>query len=572
MSNFAAWAETTWADGTSPYLNAANLNKNEDMLTLITGELNYSKNLALSPMVANFYNNNTKKIKDYNDSSEWSTSGTINISDDYDDAIMGACCLKVLETDNSSGLLTAYQTLGSSVDFTTFTSGRAAVSTDYVLFAYYITDATYFSSIVLRLGTDSSNYYYFTLSGGNLITGWNFKFLRKDFFNSTGSPDWSAVTYIYHGVTTLANAQNEYVLFDYLGLIHRDATRVQSNPWVSNDGSGNYDEELHVLPGVESTIYFDDRIGKFAFQLMNETGSTNMLETFCTVNSFSTKVEAYSKVDDNGCAVMWYIDSSNYLIVSVESDELVIYEYVSGSGSDVATATINTSIEKDDRMELYVDKIGDVVYGELRIDGQQSYYVAWETSFDADEEGCVGLCKPNTGQEYAVTDFVVGHNQALLPPFMSQGLTLKAIKYEDETLFSHTTIQTDDYLYLKLPANGLFKCDLFMAVDGTDAGQDVTVAWDIDTCTAESHRFINGVGENATSLYNSDAMMSQAQAFTSERTYGVVSSGWTYVRETGMVSTGYDGATIWIKWAQGTSSATSITCKAKSYLIAKRIG
>lgn len=574
MSNFSDWTETTWSDGTSPYINASNLNKNEDALTKIMGELNYSKNLGLRPIIGNFYNNNTKKLKTYNDSSEWSTSGTTTISDDFDNALYGHCCLKVLEIDNSSGTINVYQTLSSAVDFTTFTSGRSAAATDYVIIVFYCSDSSLFSGITLRLGTNSSHYYYYTMTpgGGTLDTGWNYIFLRKDIFSTIGIPNWNNILYISHGIGTNANAQNEYILLDYLALIHRDPTRVQSNPWVSNDGSGNYDEELHVFPGTQSIIYYDDKAEKMAFQIAESSGGVDMLENFCTVNSFSTKVEAYSKAADNGCAVMWYVDSSNYIIVSVESDELVIYEYVSGSGSDVATATINTSIEKEDRMELYVDKIGDVIYAELRIDGQENYYVSWETSFDADEEGCVGLVKHNTGQEYAVTDFVVGHNQALLPQFMSQGLTLEVVKYEDESLSSDDSLNDDSELTLKLPADGTFEIELNMAVDGTDSGQDVAVAWSTSGCTAVSHRFIEGVGENTTSLYNSDAMMSQAQGFTTSRTYGVVSSGWTYVHEKGVARTGSSGGSVTVQWCQGTSSGTSITVKAKSYITARKIG
>jgi len=573
MSNFSDWSETAWVDGTSPYINAANLNKNEDALTKVMDELSYSKHWSLSSILQNLYNNNCNSLLNYDDYTDWSTSGTVTLSNDVSNGLFGMAACKVLETDNSSGLITVYDTLSYTTDFTKFHSGRASVSYDYVLFEFYVSDVTYFSEVKIRLGTDSSNYYYFTLASGSLVTGWNFPLLRKDYFNSTGSPDWSTINYVSHHITTLANAQNQYILLDQVLLVPRDDSRVLSNPWFFDDGSGNFDEEIYVSNTIQSVIYFDNKVNKLGFQLLNETASTAFVETLCTVNSFSTKIEAYSKADTYGCAVMWYIDSSNYLIVSVEGDELVIYEYVSGSGSDVVAVAVDTTIEHGDRMELYVDKIGDIIRAELRIDGQKYYYAAWETSFDADEAGCVGLVKPNTGQEYFVSDFVVGHSQAHLPLFNAQKTLYKVKNYAQEVA-SSTTLVDDDELFIKLPPNGIFEIKTMIHVNCASSTPDIKISWSL-TGSAELFGRLTSMGNytNVSTMIETDSFRWISYPNTTSINFGHdgTSSRNNPVQQIFLVQTKESGGMITMQWAQNTSNATAIKILASSYITAEKI-
>ena len=569
MSNFADWTTLTYVNGTTPAISATNLNKNENALENVMGELNYSSNWSLNQIKRYSLMNGQKKIIDLSDYTDWSTSGTITASNIYT-APMGAA-LKMLETDNSSGTLWAWQSGLSTIDLATMESGRASATTDFITFHFYISDATYITSVGVRFGDDSSNFFYYSITSASYSTGWNTFGLRKTDFSSTGSPaGWDSINYISFYVNTAANAQNEYFAIDSLFLVQNDSVNGVYQPWWLEDGSGNFDVEYYMDSAIDTLIYQDYLTTKLGFNILYTDGS-NMAEILCTVNSFSVKAEIYSRAAGFGGTIRWFVTSSDYIDIDVRSSSLVIYEYLSGSGTDEVTVALDYSIAYGDRMELFVDKVGDVIRAELHVDGQRPVYAAWETGFDADESGCVGFIRPNSGQEYFVTDFVVGHNQANLPPFLANGLFLTKVKINDESLSSLDTLQSDDELTLKLPPYSFFEVEVLLGVDGTDTGQDITVAWQATGCTQISYRYCNGPGENATSLYNADAAMYHAFNTTTEATYGVVASGWSYIRENCLISTGFGPCYITVRWCQGTSSATAIVMKKLSSIRAKKI-
>jgi len=570
MSNFSDWSTLTYVNGTTPALNAVNLNKNENALEDVMNELNYSNNWSLKSILEYGLMNGMKEVIKFNDSSVWSSSGTISLSNTYDNVLGGG--LKITETDNSSGTLWIWQSGLSDIDTTEFNSGLATVTTDYIVWHVYISDDTLINSIGIRLGDDDSNFYYFTITSTYFNTGWNALKLRMDYFTTTGSPTgFDSINYVSVYVNTAANAQDEYIIIDGVHVERNDTSRVLMQPWWMDDGSGNYDVEPYMVSRVETMIYDDDILNRLAFTIQQNT-TISFAEILCTVNSFSVKAECYSKATGYGCSIVWLISSVEYIRVDVRSSSLIIYEYDSG-GTDVATVALDSTIAINDRMELYVDKIDNVIRAELRVDGQTPVFAAWETGFAVDDAGCVGFIKPSSDYEYVVTDFVVGHNHANLPPFMSNGLELMKIKKVTESVTSSTTIQADDELWLKLPANTLFEVTVVALVYSSSATPDIKCDFSITGDYINWGRYVTAAPTTTSNVLDTNVALGYWSADSYDASYGTDgTANENVITEKTYIKTGISGAIVYYRWGQNTSNATATSVRYNSFIKAKKIG
>lgn len=572
MGNFSGYTPITYVNGSTPAINADNLNKNENMLDIVANELNYSAAWSLKPIMLQCRYENTKDVENFNiDATDWTDAGTVTLSNAYD-AVFGKG-LKLTETDNSAGQMRASRTLSSTLDLTSFNSGRSSTVDDSIMLVINVSDDTKFASIAIDLGDDASNTFYYEISTAGLDTGINAFNLIKDYFIESGSPTgWDSIDYISCVATTTANALGESVTFSLIQLNEFDEVTYASTPWFFDDGNGNFDELPYMIEASnDCVIFFDSIVNKLAFcPLYTSVYFKN--EVLCTVNSFSLKAEIYSKSSGYGASLVWYIDDDNYLEIRIASSTLYIYETVATSESAVVTEALDSSIVYGDRMELYVDKKEDIIRVVLAVDGQSIKTASWETSFDADEEGCLAFTKFIEAQYYIVTDMVIGANHALLPPFNAGG-TLLSYKKDDESLTSNNSLtgREDEDLTIKLSPNSCYEVEVSMVIDGSDTGQDLKMDWVTTGCSSVSTKNIRSLGTNTTSVYQSSAVMSQSAGYATDTEHGVVASGWTYGTERGIVYTGNSGGTVEIRWSQVTSSGTAITLKAGSYIKATKL-
>lgn len=83
MSAFGTFTELTFVNGTTPAINADNLNELERVLALTDEELTRSKTICFSDYAELLYNNNTKTIEDFVDFTEWTNGypSTCTLSD-----------------------------------------------------------------------------------------------------------------------------------------------------------------------------------------------------------------------------------------------------------------------------------------------------------------------------------------------------------------------------------------------------------------------------------------------------------------------------------------------------------
>ena len=566
---YSDWTKQTFINGTSPAINATNLNKNEELLEDVADELNYHHGVSSRNIIDYALDNNVKEIDNCENSNTYDTTGTLTKSTVLD-VICGTSGVKILEPNNTAGYLAIDKevTLADTMDLTEFWSGAASASTDYISLIYYVSDETYFSSLNVRLGINSSNYYYYTFA--SFSTGWNFTDLRKDLFASSGSPDWSDVQWIQLGYTTLSNAQNEYVIFNKVFLVRRDSLAF-ANPWFMNDGSGNYDELPYISADdyTDTVVYFDKRIGRKGF-FQEIADITDITEIFTDVNSFSFKCEAYSKSDGYGPSIIWYIDSSNYLRIDVVSSYLKIYECVAASGAYEVETALWGSIELNDRMELWIEKIADIVRVRLEVDGQNPIYAEYDITLSATAQGEVGFCVCNTAQYYFVSDFVIGHDQKSMPPFLVKSTPCTVIKYFSESVTGDTSLNNDTELCVKLPGNGIFELEANIIYFSDGADDDMKIAWD-EGGTGDLYAIHDGrifvAASSSLSSYTDIPIYINNVGLDTSVIVGAMGSGEIVYQDKILVYTYNGGGVLQFQWCQNaTGGGDTLTVKYGSYI------
>lgn len=573
MSNFKDWSEVTFVNGSAPAINAVNLNAIEDSLTKLMNELNYSNSFNLYHILRYATGKNIKIIDECDDSSTWTVHFSVDYYDEYDTIVLGKSGLKGEEPDNIGSDLRISKTLDSTFSCLVSNDGTAITTSNYIYLVIYVSDSTKFTTLKIRLGDDASNYYYNDYTG--FSTGWNFIGIAMSAFSTNNSPSgWDAIDYIACYATTTSSASGEYVILNkmFVGRIGGSVTGV--NPFVFNNGSGTYNQEPYVKTYKPTFVGLDKRINKTGLQLLEDNLSLWANDTLEDVNSFSIKVECYSKYDGFGCAFQWYVNSSNYLVISVESSSLKIYENASGGGvSAVVTSALDESIEAFDRMELFIEKTSNnILYCSLQVDGQTAVYADYAVTISSTLGGAIGITSYAANQFYMITDMLLGNNTALAMPFMSNNHLL-IMKFENEDLLSSTLTQNDDELKLKLPGNCTFEIELVMLVNSASATPDIDVRWLLsNNSTYSTQRIITGL-DSGTSDVDSSNVIATDCAFLTLKTYGLEGDATkpTRIVEKATIHTGVDGEIIQIQWCQNVSNATAITVEKGSYIKATKI-
>lgn len=578
MADFQ-YTPISYVNTTTPAINATNLNANDGMVDKLADEANLNHGWRLHPILQHSVLRNMQMIDLMRgrDLTDWTGSGTVTLSNDYT-VPYGACGLKLLETDNSSGTIRADKTISSAnLEFYYESENdQADVATnDYITMIFYISDVTLIDTPTLRLGTDSSNYYYFTGSGGAYTTGWNFISARKDYFNTVGSPDWSDVTYISVSFNSNANASGEYGIWGIVTLGRRDASFYGVNPMYSFDGDANLVEKW-VYAGVASLTFFDYSIGKYGWQIMeNATSSFN--EIYCTRNSFALKAETYSKSDLYGVEVIWYVDSSNYVKIGAYNETFRIEETVAGTPTTIASENVFYTFARNERMFLEITKDGDLIRAVLHQDGGQTMYIEADTSLTS-ETGCIGFTKTHEDQNYFITDFVVGNNEGDIPSNFGIAETTFVTKLEDESRASTTTVADDAELTIKLPPNSLWEIKVYILCYAESGTPDLKFSYNYTPTSSTTQmykyhdgRIIDYLPPTLTN-YLDTTVRRNTYAFGTNIAMGAYNAGEIPAMETILVTTFNEGAILTLQWAQNTSSTDASTVKRGSYMLAKRIG
>jgi hypothetical protein len=577
MSNFSDWTEVTYVNNDAPHITASNLNKNETALTKVMGELNSYNTSNMKDFIDYAINNNTKEIHNFENTSDFTTTGYMSLGQARASAVtFGSGGVTMQSTRSSSASIGIYDTF-SSIDLTTFNFGASSSSSDYIFFAFFVSDSSKIRNILIRLGDDDSNCYYKFIP--SWTSTWNFKKFQKSEFGTDGTPSgWDDITFLRIYVETYTNSQSDYVICNKMWLSRKDANSSASSCLYVTDGSGNYDSAMYLQSYDDIVAYYDKYIGKKGFHSAMTSYSSDMLQVMSNVNSFSFKCEMYAKVDEYAGSLRWYINAYNFIEVECHLNKLLITQCNNGDYSYIAQGTLTDYIYNNDRMELWVEKTPDnIIRARLEVDGMKPVYAESPTDLSSTASGDLGIVSSFWGANYFVTDFVandfVANNNPSIPlPSFSSPLKKIVTKLHDDSVQYDITPTADNELFIKLPSNSFFEVDFVAIYSCASALPDIQFTWTVtgDYEVFHDGRIVMSTGAAATSFTDVELNLNN-YVFSTEASAGTVSGGEMPYFEKIMIKTGDSGCKMQLNWSQNTSRVESVTLEAGSFIRAIKL-
>jgi hypothetical protein len=191
---------------------------------------------GFSSDLAAWYGNTKLGAMFQNDETWTSIAGTQ--SNDATNFKLGIQSLKILESDNTAGLLASKRD-SITLDLSILNDNSSSSESDYIYFVFYISDVAAIDTgagkgISLRFSQDSTysdtNIVYYDLTSG-LATAWNYIKIAKSSFLTSGAGAWDGIQSIRISWYSLDNYQNEYISFQLVQLIKKDPLSSYPNPF-----------------------------------------------------------------------------------------------------------------------------------------------------------------------------------------------------------------------------------------------------------------------------------------------------------------------------------------------------
>jgi len=264
---------------------------------------------------------------------------------------LGTGGLKILENDNTAGILYSTHNNIPALNLSVFNDGSASSSTvDYIYMVLYISDVTKVDTaegIIISLGKDavysSSNRVYSTIKTG-LVTGWNFIKIAKSSFNILGTGAWNDIQSIRLYWHSLENSQNAYVTFNLIQLIRKDPSTATPNPFQRNGVADFTINSGEWFVGLES--------GVVVCRNLSPTSTSSALSNVKPYTNFKATTTIKALVIQQAFGLTYRIDSSNYIICEIVADILYIQYNASGGGVTNVTTAMTVAINDIIRFEL----------------------------------------------------------------------------------------------------------------------------------------------------------------------------------------------------------------------------
>lgn len=576
---FGKHPQLTYVEGsTSVPISAVNLNESERVLEMADNELAFGSKFQLSKFIDYYYQKNCNEIEDFNNDSLYTALASTTIEADYNRMYINYQTTRFIENDNTGSVIGMYRVI-TSKDLTVFNDGGVSSTDDCIEFTFFISDKEKFNDLTLKLGTDDSNCYYYSENPSNWsgdfdYDGYHTWSLPKKDFSSVGTPpSWGAITFIRIQATTNANAINEYITCLHLGLFRVDPDDATNfNPMQSYKGAitGWTNDLTPIGFGVELV---QDKargnvIGLIPMAQDNFSWNQQALKAYGPMICGTMKLELYAKWYNYGASAVWWHNSSNFIEVAIRNGSFVFHAIEAGVLTEIIEP-LDDVLNYNERYELELTKIYGMIKATVFKDNSQVKTIDYEATFSNDLSGDFYIGWYSSFGCGLITDIIISNDD--MTHLNTWDIPKIVIKINDESKASTTTYAPDDELQMKLPPNTMFEVECFLAVDGTDTGQDIKITWgtsgDVEDLTK---RFGFGPGRNATDIYDA-TMYAQGRGLQSDSEYGVVSAGWSYIHERCILKTGINGAKVTIDWAQRVNSATAIIVKGGSYMKATRV-
>lgn len=585
MTVHGNFSELTFVNSTTPAINATNLNAIESTLKIVDTELARSLTFSWEFYKEMIYNCGQKTINRFINYTDWNGTGGPTISEaGHSSVLIHGRGVKMLQPTNDAEELAIYTDVLTQKNLAKFESNDTASSADLICILCYISDITYITRITIRLGVDTSNYYYYDNSVG-LVNGWNMICIPKSSFSTYGTiSDWTAIDYVAYRALFAANGINQYVIWNHCALVRADGTTATlMNPFVANDYSDNWDNPI-MTPSSQFLVYKDVQLDEICLLSCMVTGiaaaSPDFLGSGLICSSFSATFRVITRNTSNTQGIMWYVDDDNWLLFHIDDADVTVTVRYGGSLSYYYTALASDALTLGSTLVVRLEKIGGSTVRMFLTDesGNNEFIeVSGESlSFLDTTEGEVGIGSYSTNQKSSIQDFVVSNRRLddiklLQKNVNNNELFQYVIKEDDEIRTSTTTVSDDDDFNVRLAPYGVYKVTARFNFSASTSTPDFKCKWAISTdITALTYKSMIGP-DTGTSNAASTSCRTSAFSIDSETNYGCDGTNISQAYEEFIVSTGNTGGILKLQWSQNTSSIASTTLHEESFMVVQKI-
>ena len=572
MPEFNKFSQITFVDTTSPAINAANLNELERVVKLADSELSLSYSKKFQEWLEYFYERNVKLLTLFENYATWNNAYPANasLSDEKTLNLMGNVALKITAITASAGWMSVYQ-VPTVVDLSVFNDGGSSSTSDLVLITFYVSNASAFQDLEIKLGDDTSNCYFYDMIG-TFQTGWNCKYIQKSAFTVNGTPTgWNNIVYIRVAPYLLAGYSGAYIILQQISICRQDSVYAgYSNPFQIYKGSITGWENWLTFAYDVQLLYRDEQnfIKKIGTILIPPIASATARQMILAsdVIQFKSKFELYCKYAGNTGSFAWWVDTSNFAKFYITSNVLYLTVYEAGTPTTVSVALTNNLL-KNECIYIYFEKEDNTFIVILEKKGESLKSLTYETTISSTADGNVVTMQESTTSFSMLTDFVISNR----PITKLAGQLLPTISYmQEDQLLVNNTLTNLLGLYVNLEPNKCYEIEICVSAGTAVTGVDVQIAWELTNAIGYTYRNVQGpiIGDpsNCTvrhTMYN----------VTTSVTYATSAAGsLTYINEKAIVFTQRNAGKVQIKGSQvNTDAAHPTTINFFSYIKATPI-
>lgn len=564
MSHGSFTQKTFVNDSVIVPIDADNLNELERVAKLTDEELAFSKTIRFRDLKNKFYLDNCKLIEDFEDYTSFTAAASTTLDEDTS-PLCGNSSTKIIENDNTASWVGAYKTI-SSIDLTLFNSGKASTTSDFIALLFQISDHTKFFTFTMKLGSDNSNNYSYTvypITNGHFDDdSWFTLSAKKSDFTSNGTPPgWDNITYIRIDLYSEANAQNEFITCEKMMLYRADADNPDNyNPFQLYDGSSFYN-----LFDIESYgfLAFDNKVKDIVLldsDYQNIVGNERSIKLYDCIQ-FASKFELNTRYQSNSPSITWFKDTSNNFELRVNGGNLELDIYENGSNTTLQVALTNTLVYGQ-RIQICFEKNSTFVKGYLLVDGEKYKSLEWLMTHNQEEEGSLYIGHYANGGLGIFTDFQIGNVRNY---FDSWDTPLIILKKTTQDYTTQTTPQPDADLWTYLPPSSAFEIHVQCIVSAASATPDFKISFTSTGITAlnKDGRSLISSSSGTTSSADISTQLSN-YAYSTNVSVGAISGQEIVHNEFLIIKTGNSGGKIQLNWSQVTSSSDYIRLHAGS--------
>lgn len=364
MSIAGNYTPESWSNG-STLLNSITMTKITDAIKALDEISSRSLDVNFFDDRDYFYYRNIIHLDDFYNT--WTGIG-VTATSDTTNFILHYNSTRITVPGSSSGSMSAYKNLSSSVDCTKFQDLSSSSTSDFVVFNLYISDKTKFDYVFIRIGYDSSNFYYVAIiidDNTNISNGWNTIQVKKSDFTLSGSmpSGWSNINFLRIDVDYKASSTGAYCSFQYLTIVRVDPVYSDySNIFQKFNGSTweniyeYYDDYYHMDIDYATLGFSSPSIVKMNF---NNTDKTQ-LKLKTNVKNFFGKFYFGIKKANYCPMITLYSDDDNYICIYINNQVLTIFKRINASETTIQS-TKNLTFSANDKVYYNIEKTNSVL-------------------------------------------------------------------------------------------------------------------------------------------------------------------------------------------------------------------